>query len=297
MEGKGNTLSSSQNRNYYNNNQSTQNNNNSSLNYNSDQPYDWKGRNESFGLILALICKKYEFKYLFYIFVKCLKNHAIQRYTHGNDIVSLIENYKYPKDEINALVQKNPRQSASAKSKSSTKKVTVKKENNESSDDDEQSQGDEYEDDVQKLVIKELVKNHIHCLTKLDMNKMKLYMFDLGSTDYRPTRKITVGIYERANKYSIYATAFRQVFTVRQRENETNDTYRKRFESPLLTLGLVGEKHVMSTSPDIMKLIKANLASAADILAEELQTKAMMLILGADQEGSSHCKIHLKKES
>ena len=92
---------------------------------------------------------------------------------------------------------------------------------------------------------------------------------------------ITAGLDKRANKHSTYVTAVRQAFNVRQRENESNDAYRKRFESQVLILDLVGGKHVMS-SPDILRLMKYSEITAADIIEEEQRTKAMMLILGAD---------------
>ena len=301
--------------------------NGGNVSYNINQPYNWKGRNESFGMILALKSEKYEYKTLYSVFIERLKNHAIQEYTHGNDIVSLIENYKDPKDDINDLLPKNPvrlrkksRKAGSTPQKSRSlsyaKVLTpqdiskVKQEepvNSESSDDDEDDYSDdEYGEDVQALVVKELVKNHINRLTKLDMNKMKLYGLIWGQLttglqevikgDEEFTEKdlqfdciwllikcklTTAGLDERANKYSNYVKAVRQAFTVKQRENETNDAYRKRFDSQVLTLDLVGGNHVMS-SPDIMRNIKTNTLSAADIIAEEQRTKAMMLILGAD---------------
>ena len=104
------------------------NNNNRSISYSSGQPYNWKGRNESFGLILALKSEQYENKSLYSVFVERLKNHAIQEFTHRNDIVSLIENYKDPKDAVNAQLLKD----TNTKGMKTTKtKVSVKSEGGE----------------------------------------------------------------------------------------------------------------------------------------------------------------------
>ena len=50
----------------------------------------------------------------------------------------------------------------------------------------------------------------------------------------------SAGLDERANKFSICVKAVCQAFTVRQKDHESNDAYRKRFESQVLTLDLVG---------------------------------------------------------
>ena len=170
--------------NQYQNNNNSQNYNrgrgkghNRNINYSSGQPYNWKGMNTNFGLILALKSERYEHKSLYSVFIERLKNHAIQEFTHGNDIVSLIENYEDPKDAINAQL---PKDTKTKHAKPQGKKVAVKSEEVEGDDttpevDVEFSDEDELSDDVQSMMIKELVKNHINRITKLDMNKMKLY--------------------------------------------------------------------------------------------------------------------------
>ena len=316
---------STQNSNYGNNRGRGNSQKNKNINYSNEQPYGWKGRNESFGLILALKSERYEHKSLYSVFIERLKNHAIQEFTHGNDIVSLIENYEDPKDAINAQLPKDTQLTKRSK-RSKGSKVSVKSEEERS--DDENVPKDTYDDAtddessdniIQSLVIKELVKNHINRLTKLDMNKMKLYGLiwgqlttglqevikgdeDFSDKDLQfdciwlliKCKLITAGLDERANKHSTYVTAVRQAFSVRQRENESNDAYRKRFESQSMILDLVGGKHVMS-SPTILGLMKYGNATAADIIKEEQKTKAMMLILGADPSRFQHLQDSLEE--
>ena len=288
------------------------------MRYSTSQPYNWKGRSENFGVILALKSERYENKALYSSFVERLKNHAIQKFTHGNDIVSLIENYEDPTDAINAQFRSDTKRQLGGTQQTQSQtfmktSATVKQETGD--DDDDASDGlpldtnakiELLDNDVQTLVMKELVKNHINRVTTLDMNKMKLYGLIWGQLttglqevikgDEDFTNKdlqfdciwlltkcklVTAGLDERANKHSTYVTAIRQAFSVRQRDNESNDAYRKRLESHLLILDLVGGKHVIS-SPDILKLIKQGAASATDIINQEQRTKGMMLILGAD---------------
>ena len=92
---------------------------------------------------------------------------------------------------------------------------------------------------------------------------------------------ISSGLDERANRYAIYVTAIRQAFTVRQKENETNDAYRKRFESQIMTLELVGGKHIMQ-SDDVMKVTDLDTAKKEDVIKTKAMTKAMIFILGSD---------------
>ena len=291
-DNKENVTPSNNNRGGSNSKDQNRSGNNNGMTYNNNQPYSWKGRNESFGLILGLKSERYEFKTLFSTFVERLKNHALQEYSHGNDIVNMLEKYKDPSEEINSLL---PR-------KSNLQSTKVKTE-----DGDEEEQ-DQYSKEMENMILKELVKNHIHRVTKLDSNKMKLYGLiwgqlttglqevvkgddDFSSKDLQfdciwllqKLKLITAGLDERSNKFATYVTAVRQAFTVRQRENESNDSYRKRFESHVLTLDLVGGKHV-TYSPTVMQSLddKLDPAVESDVLEAQQKTMGMMLILGAD---------------
>ena len=258
-----------------NNNRSQSNKKGNQSTFSPSQQYNWKGSNEEVGLIMCLKSERYENKVLFTTFSEKLKNHVIQNFEHANDIVSIIDKYVDPVKIIHKL-----------------QPADLTKEQNKS--------------EVAKMIQKEKVRNHIERLTKLDNNKMKLYGIIWGQcttavqevikgySDFETSdsqfdciwllqkaKTVSAGLDERANIYYTLSTSIRQAFSVRQRDFETNDAYRKRFESHVMTLHLVGGRYVMS-SPQILQSLISGTTTAADVIAEEQKMKAMMMILGAD---------------
>ena len=145
--------------------------------YSINQPYNWKGRNTEFGEILGLKTERYEYKVLFTAFSERLKNHVIQFFKHGSDIAKMVENYKDPTDEIKALLPKNPISFSTTK---------VKKEGQASGTAVDQDDDDIYKSaDVQQMIVKELVKNHI---TRFEQDEtLRSY---LGTTNNGSSRSV-----------------------------------------------------------------------------------------------------------
>ena len=112
--------------------------------YSPTQPYDWKGRKESIGVILALRSERYANKVLFTTFTERLCNHVAQEFDYPGDIVTMIDKMEDPTSEIN---RKQPVDLTDDQSKSEVMKMMKKKE----------------------------VETHMDRLSNLDTNKMALY--------------------------------------------------------------------------------------------------------------------------
>ena len=244
-------------------------------NYSSGQPYNWKGNNEDVGVIMTLRSERYKNKVLFSTFTDKLKKYVTQNFDHANDMVTILDKHKDPVTAINALQPEDLTE-------------------------------EEQKSEVSKMIQKEKVRNHMDRLTKLDNNKMKLYGVIWGqcttalqeviksSTDYeekdlefdciwllQKVKMTSAEMDERNNIHYTLTTAIKQAFNVRQRENETNEGFRKRFESQILTLHLVGGEHIL-VSPEILKKSIQGTASEKDMQDEEQKMKGMMLLLGSD---------------
>ena len=260
-------------------NGNTHNRNKASNNHSNAQSFQWKGKNEEIKAIIGLKSERYEYKVLFSTFNEHLKNYIAQHYKFAHDLIPIIDKYKDPKDEIEGQCPED---------------LTVK----------------EAKSEVMRWIKKAEVEEHMDRRAALVKNKMALYSLVWGQctialqevikgeTEFeerdmkfdiiwllQKCKVITSGMDERANAYFNLATAIRQVFNTTQRENETNEDYRTRFESQTTTMGLVGGKHIL-TSPTLLQRIvkKGNTTIATDKqkLEEEQKMKAMIMIIGAD---------------
>ena len=264
-------------KNHGNNNQSNRigQNRNKHGSYSITQTYKWNGKNEDLKSILALKSERYEQKVLYTTFTDNLKNYVSQNYKFAHDLVPIIDKFIDPKSDIEADVPPDltPTESAS---------------------------------EVLRWICKTEVEEYMDRRAALVKNKMSLYGLVWGQcttalqevikgeTDFeerdmkydiiwllQKCKLVTAGLDEKANIYYTLVSSIKQTFNISQRENESNDSYRTRFEAQTLTLHLVGGKHVMS-SPSIIKKLFPNKITPAKVLLEEQKMKSMIFIMGAD---------------
>ena len=251
------------------------NQNNYSSSYTVTQPYKWTGKNDDLKSILALKSERYEQKVLYSTFTDDIKNYVSQNYKFAHDLIPIIDKFIDPKKDIEADVPKDLTDS-------------------------------EAKSEVSRWIRKTEVEVHMDRRASLVKNKMALYGLVWGqcTTAFQEVIKgetafeerdmkydiiwllqkcklITAGLDEKSNVYYTLVTSIKQTFNIFQRENESNDNYRTRFESEAMTLHLVGGKHVMS-SPSILKRLYPKNITDENKSQEEHKMKAMVFTMGSD---------------
>ena len=240
------------------------------------QGYDYKGEEPKVGVILALRSERFNHKMIYSPFVEKLKNYILSNLDDAKDVVPIVEELRDTTQDVidDEPVELEPR----------------------------------YEKSQVKVWLKqEEVKRHVKRLNNLRNNKETIYGLVWGQcstglqaaikadSDYEAEAKqfncvwlleraklISSGVDEKANKYCTLLKALTTMCTVRQGPNESNDSFRKRIDSVVLTISLIGGTDYLY-SREISAAMDPDEPGAEEIEAEEQKMKAMLMILRADQ--------------
>ena len=297
------------------------------------QPFSWEGQNKEIGVILGLRPERFQHKVVYSEFIEKVTNYVLQQFNYARDMIPILDSLEEPKrsiikqhneamaSDISNIVQNTTTEEVEGG-------VQIKTEGGRDSDSEESVKQPSQSvvnlitamnDEVLKWTRQERIKKHITRLTQLENNKERLYGIIRGQctiglqevikghSEYREQsidfnciwllqklKLASSGMDARANKYFTLVMAMRYAFTVRQRNNETNDSYRVRLESQLMLLKLAGGKHALH-SPDMIQKSAIGILGQDDIKAEEEKMKAMILILGADPDRFGHLQSSLEE--
>ena len=239
------------------------------------QGYDYKGEKEEIGLILALRTKRFNNKVVYTSFVEELQNYVLSNFNDAVDVIPIIEELRDTTEEVRNDVP-----------------MTLK--------------GDDKNNLVQQWIKQEQVKRYFRRIENLRNNKETLYglvwgqcssglqeaikselEYDTQSKLFNTTwllekaKLISSGVDERANKYLTLLRALTSMVNVRQGQNKSNDSFRKRVDSVTLTVSLVaGSK--MLYSEDISNAVDPTDPSDEEVEIEEQRLKAMLMIIRSD---------------
>jgi ribosomal protein L25 (general stress protein Ctc) len=89
------------------------------------------------------------------------------------------------------------------------------------------------------------------------------------------------GVNDKANKHATLFQSILHFCTIKQGQHESNDSFRKRLDSAVLTLELAGGKHIL-VSDVLLKAADVDNPTTAELDIEEEKFKAMVLIMRAD---------------
>ena len=246
-----------------------------SATYGIHEGYGYKGEIESIGVILALRTERFNNKVVFSTFAEKIRNYVLSNLYDARDIIPIIEELR---DTTQDVVDDEPAN------------LAPKDEN----------------DKVKAWLKMEQVKLHAKRLLTLKTNKQKLYGIVWGQmssglqaaikgeSDFKTEsskfnciwllekgKLISSGIDEKANKVCTLLKAMTSMCTIRQGQNESNDSFRKRIEAVVLTVSLVGGDFMLySTS---VTVAKDPMDPKKEEINEDLERlKAMLMILRAD---------------
>ena len=236
---------------------------------------DYKGQNESIGVILCLRHERFKNKTIYTAFVDCLKTYVLTSFNNASDIIKILEELKDPKPGI---------------------------ESNEPKD----LEGSDATSEVKKWKKQAEVRKFYQRLTDLDNNQETLYGVIWGQCSNRlqelikandeftarsksfdciwllkQCKMISAGVDAKANKHSTLVKALTALCNIRQGKTESNDSFRKRVDAYALTLKLSGGEHIMC-SPTLIKASNKKEPTEDKIEVEEDKFKAMLMILCAN---------------
>jgi hypothetical protein len=243
--------------------------------YAQHKPLTYAGENEDVGVVLALRSERYSKKVVFGVFIEKMKNYVLQNFVDGKDMMPILDKLEDPKNDIIA-------------------------------DQPKDLTNDEQRSEVMRWMKQEQVKTHIKRLTNLDGNKEKMYSIVWGQcsnalqevikTDdafaqkdadfdciwlLQKCKMAAAGVNDKANKHATLFQSILHFCTIKQSQYESNDSFRKRLDSAVLTLELAGGKHIL-VSDVLLKAADIDNPSPVELDIEEEKFKAMVLIMRAD---------------
>ena len=239
------------------------------------KPANYGGENEDIDVILALRDEFFEKRVQYTIFIDKVKNYVLQNFSYAKDVVPILE--KLEDTEADVLAQ-GP---------------------------SDLSQEDE-KNFVKKWRKQEEIKEHALRLRTLAENKTTLYgvvwgqcstaLQEVIKTDsdfvakdasfdciwlLKKCKLVSSGVDDKGNKHNTLVKALLQFCNIKQQEFESNDAYRTRLDSTVLTLELAGGKHVLCSN-ELIVAAKKEKPTEAEIRVEEEKLKAMLMIVRAD---------------
>ena len=255
-----------------NDNQST-NKHKSTIHLN--QGHEYKGENESIGVILALRSERFNHKVVFSSFTEKLKNYVISNFKDAEDIVPIVEELRDTSQEV---IGDRPIDLEQGQEKNA----------------------------VMLLIKTEQVKRWMRRLENLKNNRATLYGLVWGQLsaglqetikgelEYESQSKIfnyiwllekaklvSLGVDDKANKYYTLLKALMAMCNIRQGQTESNDSFRKRIDSVVLTVNLVGGTKMLY-SETISNTVDPDDPEEDEINVELQKLKAMLMILRSD---------------
>ena len=252
------------------------NGNKSSLTSYNFQPYNFNGRTEEIGGILALKNERFAKKVSFSEFQEKLQTYTLTKFDYAKDMISIINEFKDPITEIN---NEQPTDLTEAEEKSN----------------------------VKKWMKMEQVKKHIKRLTILEDNKETLFGLIWGQCSsglqavlkndselaekqkdfdcvwfLTKVKTVTSGVDDKENKQKSLLDALTGFFTMKQGPFESNDVFCRRVDSNALTVQLVGGKGMLCSEKIIVKVKKDSPPTDEEIKTEIEKLKAMVMMRRAD---------------
>ena len=240
--------------------------------YAQHKPLTYGGENDDVGVVLALRSERYSKKVVFGVFIEKMKNYVLQNFTDGKDMIPILEKLEDPK---NAIILDQPQDLTDT----------------------------EKDSEVMRWMKQEQVKTHIKRLTNLDGNKEKMYSIVWGQcsnalqevikTDddfiqkdadfdciwlLQKCKMAAAGVNDKANKHATLFQSILHFCTIKQGQQESNDSFRKRLDSAVLTLELAGGKHIL-VSDVLLKAVDLDNPTPEELDIEEEKFKAMVLIM------------------
>ena len=198
------------------------------------QGADFKGENENIGVVLALRTERFNHKVVFSSFTDKLKNYVVSNFNDAKDIVPMIEELR----DTTQDVQNDEPANLTGTDATNAVKVIIKTEQ------------------VKRWMRRiEIHKNNKSTLYGLVWGQCSAGLQESikGEAEYEQKSKvfdsiwllekaklISSGVDEKANKYYTLLKALMTMCNVRQGQNESNDSFRKRIDSVVLTVNLVG---------------------------------------------------------
>ena len=232
--------------------------------------YDYKGETSAIGVILALRTKRFNNKVVYSTFAKKIKNYVLTNFDNAGDLVPIIEELR---DTTKDVLSEEPS-------------------NLESGDEDNL---------VKKWLKQEQVKRYWNKLLSLKNNKQSLYGlvwgqlssglqesikgekgFNKKSSQFdciwllEKGKLISSSVDEKANKVFTLLKALTTMCNVRQGQNESNDSFRKRVDAVVVTVTLIGGKKMLYT-PEITNASNTDKPSDDKVKEDIQRLKAMLM--------------------
>ena len=219
--------------------------------------------------------ERFNNKVVYSTFIDKLKNYILSNFNDAKDLIPIIEEFKDPESDI---IAEQP--------------VALKP-------------GDK-KNQVMLWIKQEQVKTHIKRLVNLKNNKETLYGIMWGQlssglqeaikaeSDYEVKLKvfdsawlleksklISSGVDEKANKYLSLLKAITTMVNIRQGQNESNDSFRKRIDSVAMTVTLIGGDKMLY-SGEIANVNDPDKPTKDELKTEVQRIKAMLMIIRSD---------------
>ena len=239
------------------------------------QGYDYKGEHDKIGVILALRSEPFNHMVIYTCFVEKIKTYILSNFDDAKDLIPIVEELR---DSMQDVINDEPTE-LNPGNQNSMVKLWMKQEE---------------------------VKRHVKRITNLKNNKETLYGvvwgqcsaglqeaikadddFEAESADFNVVwlleraELISSGVDEKGNKYCTLLKALTAMCTIRQGQNESNDSFRKRVDSIVLTVNLIGGEYYLY-SLEISSASNPTAPTVAEINEEHQKLKAMLMILRSD---------------
>ena len=239
------------------------------------QGYEYKGENDGVGVILALRTERFNHKVVFSSFSDKLRNYVVSNFKDAKDIVPMIEELRDTTAEVYGEEPGN---------------LT----------------GQDALNAVKVIIKTEQVKRWMRRIENLKNNKATLYGLVWGQCSaglqesikgelefeeqsklfnciwlLEKAKLISSGVDEKANKYYTLLKSLMAMCNIRQGQNESNDSYRKRVESAVLTVNLIGGDDMLY-SRNISTAVDPDDPEESKVKYELQKMKAMLMILRSD---------------
>ena len=262
-----------QNNNYNNKKKS---NNNAVFQGQGSDSNNFEGADPDAGVVLGLRAERIKKKVSFDVFTEKISDYIIREYDHGRDIKPVFTKLQLPheafkrKHKPKGLSSEEAKDDAEVKMQEQRYKMYISREL-------------QLEDNLSKAY--SLVWGQ--CTNALQSVIKGLDGYDEKSDDYdviwllTSLKKITSGVDIKANVRVTLFDAIQTLFSMRQGQFESNDSYLERFNSNIKTLEMAQGKHVLCAT-DLMDK-NSDVPTAQEIRNEEEKFKAILFLKRSDE--------------
>ena len=252
------------------------NNNNATFQGQGSDSSNFEGADPDAGVVLGLRAERIKKKVSFDIFTEKISDYIIWEYDHGRDIKPVFTKLHLPHE---AFKRKHKPRALSTEEETDTAEVKMQEQRYKMYISREM----QLEDNLSKAY--SLVWGQ--CTNALQSVIKGLDDYDEKLDDYdviwllTSLKKITSGVDIKANVRVTLFEAIQTLFSMRQGQFESNDSYLERFNSNVKTLEMAQGKHVLCANELMDK--ESDLPTAQEIRNEEEKFKAILFLKRSDE--------------